>query len=114
ADALADAARHSPDVEAADPGRPRGGPQEGDEDANRGRLARAVGAQEAEDLAPFHGERDSVERGLSARVGLDQVLDLDSPGRGARGDRLHDETSLVSQGPPHCLQAHRGGPTYVE
>src|SRR5262249_47225117 len=54
-----------------------GGSDAGGEDANGGGLARAVGAEETEDLAPADGEGDAVHRvDLGPRVPLDEVGDL--------------------------------------
>jgi hypothetical protein len=40
------------------------------EDVDQGRLARAVGAEQPEDLAARHVEADLVERALAAGIGL--------------------------------------------
>ena len=51
------------------------------EDVDQRRLARAVGAEQAEDLAARHIEADPVERALRlgalGPIGLAQVLDAD-------------------------------------
>jgi hypothetical protein len=80
---LPDSPRLSHHVDPAHP-RPAGGrSQQGREDADGRRLARAVAAEEAEDLAFIDGEADAPQR-LHARrfVALGQVADLDG-GRGA-------------------------------
>ena len=49
------------DVEAGDRGAPGVGPQERGDDAHRRRLARSVGAEQAQDRALGHGQVDAVE-----------------------------------------------------
>jgi hypothetical protein len=82
ADGAAGAARVAVDVDAEDPCRARGLHHEAGQDVDEGGLARAVGAQEAEDGAAGHLEVDAVQRhlgrlALAAGVGLAQALELD-------------------------------------
>jgi hypothetical protein len=65
------------DVDAAHPGDAARAPHPRREDADGRRLARAVGAQEPEDLAALDAERDPVD-GVhgSLRVALDEALHL--------------------------------------
>jgi hypothetical protein len=51
------------------------GAEKGGDDADRGGLAGAVRAQQAEDLALADGERDAVD-GDGVPVALDEVRDL--------------------------------------
>ena len=53
-------------VEAGDVGRARRGRQEAGEDAHRGRLSGAVGAQKADDLPLFHLKGDVVYRDIAS------------------------------------------------
>ena len=58
--------------------RPTGGrPKERGQDADRRRLAGAVGPQEGEELTPFDGHVDAVEGSGPAGIDLDQRFDLD-------------------------------------
>ena len=67
------------DVEARDDGFALGGRHEAGEDAHRRRLAGAVRAEEAEDLAALDAEADVVDR-RDAAVAFREVLDLDHVG----------------------------------
>src|SRR5690606_17022378 len=60
--------------------------EQGGQHAQHGRLARAVGAEDAEDLSGRDLEVDAVD-GAAAAEGLDQPLGAD--GRGGRGCRRH-------------------------
>ncbi len=53
------------------------GRQQSAQDANEGRFARAVGTEQAEDLAPWHRQRDVVQGAEVAGVAAD-VLDVDA------------------------------------
>ena len=64
------------DGHAADADAPGRGRQVAGEDAHRGGLAGAVGAEEAENFAPGHLEGDVIDRG-DAGVGFDQVGNID-------------------------------------
>ncbi len=68
-----------PGVVAADPGGAPVRVQQPQEDADRGRLAGAVGAQEPEDLALGDAERDVIDRADAAEV-LGEPIDLDDGG----------------------------------
>ena len=57
------------------------------QDVDERRLARAVGAEQAEDLPARHVEGDVVERALAACIGLAQSVDAD---RGVGGGGGHD------------------------
>jgi hypothetical protein len=59
------------DVVAEDPGRAAVRPQDGGEDPDRCRLARAVGSEQAEDGRLFDGEADAVERSHLATTAKD-------------------------------------------
>src|SRR5256885_16245130 len=76
ADQPLDVERPIPAVETGDPSRARIGPQERHEDANGGRLARAVRAEKSEHLALSDLERDIDDAPLSA-VAFVQLLYFD-------------------------------------
>jgi hypothetical protein len=95
------------DVEPGHADRAGVGPQERREDADAGRLARAVGAEEAEHRAGARAEVDAVERPDVAER-LDQALDGDGGLGGlrvgrragaAREDRHERAGSLAWAGP---------------
>ena len=77
ADRVADAHGLGEHVEAGDAGAAGVGAGEGGEDADGGALARAVGAEQAEDGARLDLEVEAVERAHVARVGLDEAAGLD-------------------------------------
>src|SRR5690606_6334935 len=60
------------------------------EDVDQGRLAGAVGAEQAENLAARHFEADAVERALASLVGLLEIADRD---RGGSHDRAHSASA---------------------
>ena len=62
-------------VEARHPRGAESGRQVAGQDAHRGALARAIRAEETDDLAPLHGEGDPVHRRV-AGITLGQILDL--------------------------------------
>ena len=99
------AATSMPDRNAA----PRCRHHPGGQDARRRRLARAVGAEQAEDLAGLDVEAEPVDRGeVRPRVHLGQVLGVDDRGRLAIGGRRPPSSASRK-----CsLPAHRnaGGP----
>jgi hypothetical protein len=71
------------DVDARDSGAAARGQHARRQDADRGGLARPVGAEQPERLPAPHRERHAVHRvGAAAGVALDQVLDLDGGGHG--------------------------------
>ena len=72
------------DVAAEHPRRPRGRSRQAGEDAQRGRLAGAVGAQEAVDRTLWDGEVDAVE-GARRAVDLGEAPDLDRRRGGPAG-----------------------------
>ena len=72
ADQLADAVWFAGHVHAEDPGLPGVDRQQGGEHAQGRRLPRAVGTEDAEDLALAYMKADSVDRAKPAE-GLDQV-----------------------------------------
>ncbi len=65
------------DVEAPDRDRAAGLVDQPGEDVDQRRLARAVGAEQAEDLPARHVEADVVQRPLAAGIGLGQLFDAD-------------------------------------
>jgi hypothetical protein len=65
------------DVEARDPGLSGVRARQRREDADGGGLARAVGAEQAEDRAGRDLEVEAVERADVARIGLDEAVGLD-------------------------------------
>jgi hypothetical protein len=77
------------DVVARDPRRALGRGEVAGEDPHRRRLPGAVGAQEAEDLALVHAERDAVH-GRMAAVTLGQIFDLDHGTPGPNADWIPD------------------------
>ena len=79
ADAAAHLRRRSDHVDAGQPRRPGGRLQQRAQDLDRRRLARAVGAEKAEDLAGADGKPDPAH-GLDLVVGLAKVLHLDGGG----------------------------------
>jgi hypothetical protein len=74
------------------------------QDAHRGRLAGAVGAEEADDLAARHREADVVDR-RHAGVRLHEVGDLDRRLRGGFGHRGFGGPG----GPAALLHRHLAG-----
>ena len=76
ADVAAHVVAPADDVEAADARDPGRGLGQRAEHVDRGALAGAVRAEEAEDLARRDGERDAADR-VDLAVGLDEVVDLD-------------------------------------
>ncbi len=76
ADQPLDLHRVLPAVQPGDTRRPRVGPQQRHQQANRGGFARAVGTKEAKHLALFHAERDIGNAALAA-VALSQTLYFD-------------------------------------
>ena len=70
-------ARMLVDVEAPDVDLAAGLHDQSGEDVDQGRLARAVGAEQPENLPARNVEADVVERALAALVGLRQRFDAD-------------------------------------
>ena len=81
---------------------PRLGDQAG-EDVDQGRLAGAVGAEQAENAAARHVEADPVERALAAGIGLLQVDDRD--GGFGHGER---NSGTFPSSEAHCPSLRRG------
>ena len=71
--------RHAHDLAAADADRAGGGPGEAGDGHEQGRLARARGAEQGDELARLDGQRDIVD-GLGRAVVLAQPGDLDRQG----------------------------------
>jgi hypothetical protein len=65
------------DIDPGDAGPAGVGWEQGGQDADEGGLAGAVGAEQAEDAAGRHGQRQAVERPDPAPEHLDQTPDLD-------------------------------------
>ena len=78
ADRRADGRALAHDVVPRDPRRARGGRQQGGEDQDRGRLAGAVGAQEAVDLARLDAQVDAVDGARPVLELADEALHLDA------------------------------------
>ena len=64
------------------------------EDVDQRRLARAVGAEQAEDLAARHVEADPVERALAARIGFFEVLDRNGGREGGGHASAHSRSGV--------------------
>src|SRR5205807_1386592 len=79
ADAASDFERVPEDVKAVDGGGAGGGGQEAGEDAHGGRLAGAVGPEEADHTAARHVEGDVADGGVVAEK-LGQLVDVDHSG----------------------------------
>jgi hypothetical protein len=82
------------------------------EDLHGGRLARAVGAEQAEHLAPLHGDVDATHR-LVVAVALVQVANLDRNGLIAHSSDLLKIVAAAVR--PTLLEwcGHAGGATAV-
>ena len=94
ADARADLVRVARDVDAVD-GHLAGGRQEhAAEDLERGRLAGAVEAEEADDLAALDGEGEVADGGVLAVV-LGQSFDFDHGGGGDGGSRAYADRRRI-------------------
>src|SRR5262249_48190024 len=93
-----------PDVEAVDDGRAGGRRQQRDEHANQRRLAGAVGAEQAEELAGLHRERNPVDGGEVAEL-LDDPLDVD----GVHISRGRTRGSAPTRGPTSVWTLHAQG-----
>ncbi len=80
ADRGADAARVAVELDVPDPDAAGGLVDQPGHDVDQGRLAGAVGAEQAEQLAAVHGQADAVEGALAApllaAIDLDQVVDF--------------------------------------
>ena len=101
------------DVEAGDPGRPRGRPGQGAQHLDGGRLPRAIGPEEGEDLTLGHVEADTLDRG-QVTVGLGQAPDLNSRRRGVRSTtegRAIDGDRHPGPVPKTCFRTAVGSPT---
>src|SRR5262249_59739009 len=79
------------DVLAVEDDRAGGGPQEAAQEIEAGRLAGAVGSDEADDLAFLDGEVDVVARGQAAEV---------AGGGGGRARRARPPPPGPARGPP--------------
>ena len=88
ADLLADLPALGGDVVAADAGAPAGQRQQRGQHQHGRRLAGAVGAEEAVDLAGVDVEVDPVDGPRALLELLDEALDLDRPARSAAGESL--------------------------
>ena len=76
------------------------GQQDGDEQAEERRFPRPVGADHAEQLAAFDGERDAVERRRSVEA-LDEAVDGDGGGSvGHRHSSVRPGAKRTSPGIP--------------
>ena len=80
-------ARMRVDVEAPDAGMTLGLVDQPGQDVDQRGLARAIGAEQAEDLAARHIEADPVQRALAARIGFAQSVDRDGRLRHGNRDR---------------------------
>jgi hypothetical protein len=94
ADPAADADRVFEEVVAGDGGRPGGGPQQRGEHAQRGRLAGAVGAEEADDLAGVDVEVDTADRLHGAGAGGERA------GEAAGSDHVESPRMRTGDGVP--------------
>ena len=93
-------------VEAADRCRPGGGPDEVEQQANRGGLARPVGAEEADDLPGLDVEAEMVE-GQNVAVSLRQAVGPQE-GRHTEGTILRPKPSLSVELTPGVISDHEG------
>ena len=85
------------DVQAGDLGAPSVGQQQGGEDADPGRLAGAVGAEEPEDRPRRHLEVDALQRMHGAEVLGERLGTDDRVGHGAPGYRSRPTSDRPSR-----------------
>jgi len=98
-------------VHTVDDHRPRCRPQQRDDDADRRRLAGAVGAEKPEDLPLGHPERDVVD-GANTREDLHQRLHVDEHGDQEYGSAPRDQPAARMVKPSEVSATIRASMAY--